>query len=259
MTGQPVPAPLWTGVGVALVTLFDDTGAVDNAATAAHAARLVEAGVRGVLVAGTTGEADALTDTERVALIRAVRDAVPDVPLLAGAGGVWSRQAAERAEAAVAAGADAVLVPPPHRPTDLVAFYRAVAAAAAPAPVLGYHYPGIAGGALPVEALPDLPLAGIKDSTGQAELLLREVTGWSGATYVGSSALVTMAAAVGAAGAILAVANGVPELCVAAFDGDGGAQRELLAAHLRAKAPFPHGVKSLAAERYGTSTHSRLG
>ena len=57
------PDAVFTGVGVALVTLFDDEGEIDAPATADHAARLVEAGVRSVLVAGTTGEATALDPT----------------------------------------------------------------------------------------------------------------------------------------------------------------------------------------------------
>ena len=36
--------PLFTGVGVALATLFDDAGEVDATATADHAANLVELG-----------------------------------------------------------------------------------------------------------------------------------------------------------------------------------------------------------------------
>ena len=35
----------FTGVGVALVTLFDEEGEIDAPATADHAARLVDAGV----------------------------------------------------------------------------------------------------------------------------------------------------------------------------------------------------------------------
>ena len=51
--------PLFRGVGVALVTLFDEHGEIDAPATAAHAAGLVDLGVRAVLVAGTTGEPSA--------------------------------------------------------------------------------------------------------------------------------------------------------------------------------------------------------
>ena len=65
--------------------------------------------------------------------------------------------------------------------------------------------------------------------------------------------------AVGAAGVILAVANVAAEDCMAAFAGDAGAQLRLLGPHLRAKALFPHGLKAAVAERYGTSTVTRLG
>lgn len=250
--------PLWRGIAAALVTLFTPDGAVDSAATAAHAARLVDLGVRGLLVAGTTGEADALSDAERVELIAAVKGACPTVPVVAGTSGAWSRPAAERVAAAVKAGADAVLVAPPRRCLDLPAFYAAVAAAG-PAPLLGYHFPGVAGGEIPVDALSDLPLAGIKDSTGDAERLLAELAGWNGWTYVGSAVLTGYAGALGAAGAILAIANAVPEECAAAWDGDMAAQRRMFAAHRAAKTRFPHGLKSLIADRFDASTVARLG
>jgi 4-hydroxy-tetrahydrodipicolinate synthase len=255
-----VTGPLWRGVSVALLTLFDDDGGVDHAATAAHAVRLVEHGMRAVLVAGSTGEADALTDTERVALVTAVREALPDgVPVLAGASGAWTGAAVARVADAVGAGADAVLVAPPRRAGDLVAFYTAVAAAAGDKPVLAYHFPGAAGGEVPVGALAKLPVAGVKDSTGDAERLLTELSTWDGWTYVGSTALVTLAGVVGATGAILAAANAHPQECVAAYGGDGTVQRRLLAAHVAARSNFPHGLKAMVAERFGTSTVARMG
>ncbi len=251
--------PLWRGVAVALVTLFDEGGAVDVPATAAHAARLVEVGVRAVLVAGSTGEAEALTDEERVALVAAVKQACPEVPVLAGASAAWAGAAAERVTAAVTAGADAVLVAPPRRAGDLAGFYRTIAGAAGGAPVLAYHFPGVVGGAVPVEALPELAISGIKDSTGDPERLLRTLDAWTGWTYVGSSTVVSYAGQLGASGAILAVANAVPEECLAAFDGDGAAQRRLIVAHLAARDRFPRGLKELVAQRFGTPTASRLG
>ncbi|MGH9036551.1 MAG: dihydrodipicolinate synthase family protein, partial [Acidimicrobiia bacterium] len=57
--------PPFVGVGVALATLFDDDGELDAEATALHAAQLVALGVRGVVVAGSTGEAATLTSEER--------------------------------------------------------------------------------------------------------------------------------------------------------------------------------------------------
>jgi hypothetical protein len=68
-----------------------------------------------------------------------------------------------------------------------------------------------------------------------------------------------MAGAVGATGAILALANVDPRLCARAFAGDGGAQRALLASHLVATRDFPTGLKSLVAARYGVNPTARLG
>src|SRR5690242_7111835 len=250
---------MWSGVAVALVTLFDGDARVDVQGTARHAARLVEAGVRAVVVGGTTGESDALSLDERVALVAAVKEACPGVPLVAGAGGQWSRPVREIASAVVKAGADALLVAPPRRPTDLVAFYTALSTVLADdVPLFGYHFPGVAGGEIGLDALPALPLAGVKDSSGDPERLLRELSTWDGAVYSGSAPLALMAGAVGAAGVILAAANIAPEDCIAAFGGDAAAQLRLLNAHLKAKALFPHGLKAAVAERFGTSTVTRL-
>src|SRR5215469_13237348 len=75
---------LFRGVGVALLTMFGDDGAIDPGATGKLAAGLVERGMRAVLVAGTTGEAATLDGAERCELIKAVRGAIPaDVPVIA--------------------------------------------------------------------------------------------------------------------------------------------------------------------------------
>jgi dihydrodipicolinate synthase/N-acetylneuraminate lyase len=250
--------PPWTGIAVALATLFDDEKTVAVEQTAEHAARLVEAGVRAVVVAGSTGEAAALTDTERVALLAAVRAACPDVPVVAGASAEWWRPAAERVVAAVSAGADAVLVAPP-RSGDLDRYFTNVAAAAGQVPVLAYHFPPNAGGPVPVEALANLPVQGIKDSTGDPERMLAQLESWSGWIYSGAVVLTSYAATVGAAGSILAAANVAPEDCVAAWNGDGQAQRRLLAVHRACRSRFPHGLKEAMAQRWSTPVASRLG
>jgi 4-hydroxy-tetrahydrodipicolinate synthase len=84
--------PLFRGVGVALATLFEDDGEVDVKATADLAANLADVGIRAVVVAGSTGEAAALTAEERVALLTETRRAVPaGVPVIAGTGGPSGR------------------------------------------------------------------------------------------------------------------------------------------------------------------------
>jgi 4-hydroxy-tetrahydrodipicolinate synthase len=252
--------PLFRGVAVALVTLFGVDGELDLPATATHARRLVDAGIQAVVVAGSTGEAAALTPEERVALVEAVRAALPpDVPVVAGTGAPSARQASRLTADAVGAGADAVLVLSPPGSRDLVGYYRAVAAAAAGAPVLAYHFPAVSAPGVPVGELAGLPVAGIKDSSEDATRLVAELTGDVGWVYVGSAVLAPIAVTLGATGAILALANAEPERCVAAFSGDPDACRELAAAHLRmASGGFPRAIKAMTAERFGTPSSARL-
>jgi 4-hydroxy-tetrahydrodipicolinate synthase len=255
-----VAAPVFTGVGVALVTLFDEGGNLLADDTATLADRLVGLGVQAVVVAGTTGESAALTAGERVALLQSVRSAVGGrVPVLAGTGAASTRQAVELTSQALQAGADGVLTLSPPNTQDPVPYYTAVAKAALGAPVLAYHYPAVSPPGLPVQALDSLPVDGLKDSSADPERLLEELSFWGGNLYTGSSAILALAGPMGCAGAILALANVEPERCIAAFAGDTTAQRQLAPAHLAARRSFPRGIKQLTARRFGTPVHSRMG
>jgi 4-hydroxy-tetrahydrodipicolinate synthase len=253
-----VPVDVFTGVGVALVTLLDETGRVDTASTAALAADLAGRGMRGVLVAGTTGEAATLTDGERTELIEAVRGALPgDIPVIAGTGAGTAVRAGELTTAAAGAGADAVLAWPPPGSEDLEGYFAAVATAAGSLPVLGYHIPWVSAPGIPVSALPGLPISGLKDSSGDPDRLLDEVVHYRGSTYVGSSAVLALAGPLGATGAILALANLEPELCGLAFAGDAPAQRRLAGAHLAVRAGGVPELKRLLAGQRRTLALSR--
>lgn len=251
----------FSGVGVALVTIFDSDGGVDDVATARHAEDLVRRGMRSVLVNGSTGEAGTLSDVERITLIQAVRKAVPaEVPVIAGTGSQTAEAAADLTAAAVEAGADVMLAYPPAgcEAPELHAYFAAVAAAASGRPVLAYHVPWVSAPGVPVDVLPGLPVAGIKDSSGSADRLLDELAHYDGATYVGSSALLALAGPMGGAGAILAIANVEPERCVLAFGGDAAAQRQLADTHLAVRAGGPAALKRLLADRTEFSPVSRV-
>jgi 4-hydroxy-tetrahydrodipicolinate synthase len=252
--------PLFTGVGVALATLFDEAGELDAKATAGHAATLVELGVRAVVVAGSTGEASALTSEERLALLTETRRAVgSEVPVVAGTGAPSARQAAALTRDAREAGADAVLVLSPPRNNDPRPYYEAVAEAAGDLPCLAYHFPQTAPPGIPVEALGELPVQGMKDSSGDPERLLAELAVFPRPLYVGASSILLMAGSLGIPGAILAVANVDPEHAIAAFAGDPAAQQALFPAHKRVKHAFPFGLKQAMTDRFGTSPTTRLG
>ena len=254
--------PVFTGVAVALLTFFDDDGALDAGACAEHAARLVDLGVRAVVVAGSTGEAAALSPDERMELLDEVRAAVPagvGVPVIAGTGAPSARQACALTAAAADHGADAVLVLSPPGTGDPRPYYDQVVAAAGAVPVLAYHFPSLSPPGIPVAVLGDLAVAGAKDSSGDPDRLLETLAGWDRPLYTGSSALLTMAGLLGGAGAIVSLANAEPERCAAAFAGDAATQLALAGAHRASGERLPVGIKELTARRFGTSVTVRVG
>jgi 4-hydroxy-tetrahydrodipicolinate synthase len=252
-----VTEPAFTGVGVALATLFDADLAVDVDATRDHAVRLVEAGVQAVIVAGSTGEASTLDREERRALLMAVKATV-DVPVVAGTGAPSAGQAVTLSLDALSAGADALLVLSPPGAADPAPYYAAVRESVPDLPLLGYHYPTVSAPGIAVEALAGLPIDGVKDSSGDANRLLATLESFDRPLYTGSSAVLSLAGPIGCTGAILGLANVDPEGCIEAFAGDGTAQRELAAHHLAMGRAFPAGLKALMAARWGTAEHRRL-
>jgi len=251
--------PPFEGAGVALVTLFDADGRLQAKETADLAARLVARGLRAVVVAGSTGEAATLDAEERDELLREVRAAVPDgTPVLAGTGAPSAHQAARLTERARDGGADGLLVLSPPGASDPRPYYERVAAAAGDLPVLAYHYPAVAPPGITVEHLTQLPIAGVKDSTGNPDRLLEELEADVGALYVGASSLLALAGPLGANGAILALANVLPEDCVAAFSGDARAQRTLAATHLSVRRGGITALKAHLSDAEGTSATTRI-
>ena len=108
-----------------------------------------------------------------------------------------------------------------------------------------------------MEELKALKVAGLKDSSGDCERLLDTLAQCRKPFYTGSSSIVAWAGMLGATGAILAVANLEPELCVDAFAGSVQAQKDLLAAHKILRCYGVKGIKEELARRHGTSTVCR--
>ncbi len=250
--------PVFTGVAVASVTFFDERGHVDAAATANHAAHLVGKGVRAVVVAGSTGEASHLSTKERLQLLDAVVAAVPpEVPVILGTGNLaagvsvphLTRRAGEH-------GAAAALTLSPHN-GDIREFYGQVVDAAGAMPVIAYHWPKVSPPGIAIEDLKATKVAALKDSTGDPERLLEELAHFHRPIYTGSAAIVTYAAQLGCAGAILAAANLEPERCADAYAGDIQAQKDLLWVHKMLSVGGIKAVKEELARRYGTSTACR--
>lgn len=127
----------------AMITPFDDGGALDLD-EARRLARWLEAnGHDGLVVAGTTGEAPVLTDDERLSLIAAVAEAVT-IPVVAGSCTNDTAHSVHLTSEVAALGAAGVLAVCPYynRPSQagIEAHIRAVAAASA-LPVMLYDIP----------------------------------------------------------------------------------------------------------------------
>ncbi len=98
----------------AMITPFKADLSVDHAAAERLAAMLVADGSDGVVVSGTTGESPALSDDEKIELVRVIRKAIPRATVVAGTGSNDTHHSVKLSERAMKAGADALLAVVPY-------------------------------------------------------------------------------------------------------------------------------------------------
>jgi 4-hydroxy-tetrahydrodipicolinate synthase len=185
----------------AMITPFDASGALDVAEAVRVAQFLIERGNDGVVVAGSTGEGNALETDEKLGLFAAVKKALgSNGTVIAGTGGNNTRHSIELTKAAEQCGVDAVLltVPAYVKPTQdgMLAHFGAILDAT-PLPAVIYNIPGRTAANMLPATFAELcrrhaNVAGIKESTGdinQFTAILRDraredVTFWSGDDYI---------------------------------------------------------------------------
>ncbi|UCF68395.1 MAG: dihydrodipicolinate synthase family protein, partial [Acidobacteriota bacterium] len=147
----------WQGVWTALVTTFQESGALDEAAFVRLVDRQISAGVTGLVPCGTTGETPALdgAEWERVVTLTIER-AAGRVKVVPGTGSNNTPLTIARTRRARELGADAAMVVKPYynkpNPAGLLAHYRAVASEGG-LPVLVYNVPSRTGLNLTPEVL----------------------------------------------------------------------------------------------------------
>jgi 4-hydroxy-tetrahydrodipicolinate synthase len=129
-----------------MATPFEEGGAVDEAATRRLAAEVIEHGSHGIVVAGSTGEAATLDDSEHIGLLRTIVDEVGDrATIICGTGTNDTRHSIELTKAAADAGAEAALIVTPYynkpNPAGIVAHFEAIAAAVPDLPLIAYNIP----------------------------------------------------------------------------------------------------------------------
>lgn len=214
------------GVFGPVVTNFDARGELDLDAFGFNLRAHLDAGLDGVVVTGSTGEAALLEEPERIRLVEMARSVIPnDKWLIIGTGAESTRACVRRSREAAERGADAVLVVAPHyysnamTPAALQAHYERVADES-PVPVLLYNIPKYMHFRLEGELVARLSehdnIVGMKDSSGDMAYFPNYVASQGdGFTVItGNGGTLHQALVHGARGGILAVALFAGELAV---------------------------------------------
>jgi len=158
----------------AMVTPFTADGGLDLDGAQRLATHLVDRGVDGLVVSGTTGESPTTSDSEKERLVRAVVEAVGDrARVVAGAGTNDTHHTVELARSAEKAGAHALLVVTPYYnkpPQESLVRHFEMAAEATGLPVMLYDIPGRTGTPISTESLVRLAgherILAVKDAKG---------------------------------------------------------------------------------------------
>ena len=226
------PPARFGAVLTAMVTPFTANGDLDLDGAQKLARYLVENGNDGVVVAGTTGESPTITYEEQRDLIVAVREAVPDAALIAGAGSNSTATAVKNTMMATEAGADCILAVCPYynRPSQEGLFQHfAESSAATDLPVMVYDVPGRTSQKIATETIVRMAaeidnVVALKDAAagpGETARLLSMVDTDSFQVYSGDDGLTLPLLSVGAVGVVGVVTHYVGQLMsdmIAAFN-----------------------------------------
>ena len=200
----------------AIVTPFDERGAVDEQAFVDLMRHLAANGSDGFVVCGTTGEAPTLDDDEHLRVVGlAVTERPPGTTIVAGAGSNDTRHAVHLTERVCELGPDALLSVNPYynRPNrrGIVAHYREVSRAA-DRPIVLYNIPTRTCSDMPNDLLAELAQLDHVEAVKQANNdNLAHVDGLR--IYAGNDEILTRVLDMGEAGGILVASHIVgPEM-----------------------------------------------
>jgi 4-hydroxy-2-oxoglutarate aldolase len=215
------------GIYPPVPTFFHPNEDLDVETLSRHIGRLSEHGIKNFVALGSNGEAVHLDEGERRTVISAIRQSAGErAQILAGTGALSTRETITLCRLAAQAGADlALVIPPGHFRSQMTtaalrAHYLAVADAS-PLPVVLYNMPGNTAGvdldaetAILLSSHPNI--AGMKDSGGDLAKLTQIAANADPGfdMLAGSAGFLLPALAVGATGAIAALANIAPDECL---------------------------------------------
>lgn len=201
----------------AMVTPFDDRGELDNVGASTLAKWLAQPGWNdGIVVNGTTGEAVATSDAEKVSMVQWVTQVARDrgTKVIAGVGAGDTRHSIAMATAAASQGADGLLVVAPYysRPSQrgILKHFLAIADST-PLPVMLYDIPKRTGVAIEpdtfVAAAEHPRILAVKDAKGDLESSAWVMERTKLAYYSGDDALNLPLLSIGAVGFVSVVGH----------------------------------------------------
>ena len=224
--------PFFTGVCTALVTPFL-RGEVNYPMLERLLQYQLDAGIRAIVICGTTGESPTLSDAEKLELFKRAKEYVGErCKILAGTGSNCTEHAIALSRAAEAVGADGLLLVSPYyntaTPEGLFAHYSAIASAVH-IPCILYNVPSRTGVDIPVgvyKKLSRIPnIVGVKEAGSDIVKISRirlecpDFTIWSG-----NDDQIVPVLSLGGQGVISVLSNAAPEktraMAEAALDGD---------------------------------------
>ncbi|HAT4913843.1 TPA: 4-hydroxy-tetrahydrodipicolinate synthase [Serratia marcescens] len=207
----------FSGIWVAMVTPFNHD-AVDLPAVKRLARHLLDAGIEGLVVCGSTGEAAALSKEEQLAVLDAVLDVAPAHQVVMGLSGNNMVATLQMQQAIQLRDIAGVLIPAPYyiRPSQcgLIDYFTQLADAST-VPVILYNIPQRTGIAMELATLRRLArhprIAAIKDCGGNPDATMALIADGEIDVMTGEDNLILTTLCLGGTGAISAAAHVHPE------------------------------------------------
>lgn len=224
------------GVIVPILTPLKPDESVDVPSLRRLVNYLIDNGVHGIWVSGTTGEFANLSDKERLISMDAVVDEVNGrVPIIGNVSGASTQLSVNMALEAQEMGMDGIAVTPPYyypnAQDELLDHYRHIRARVG-LPLWVYNIPQTVKTAVAPGTIATLAgegaVVGVKDSSGAGELLaelnvLCQQGGISLLRFLGTAFRITTAGSVGVQGVIPGIANLIPAACASGWEaGESG-------------------------------------
>lgn len=177
--------PIFEGTGVALVLPMFEDGSIDYEGYKRQVQRMIDGGVKALLVNGTTGEPATIDIDDEFELTKITVEMAKGtgVKVIVGAGSNYTAQAIRKARFNAEAGADANLVVTPYynktSQRGLIEHYKAVAAAS-DLPLIMYNVPGRTGMKISVDTVVELAkvpnIVAMKDATDDIAYAMEVLT-----------------------------------------------------------------------------------